>query len=138
MYDVQLVAEHVIAYEYSLDHLPNNLRLQKLLYFIQAQFLFRKGEPCFEEDLEAWMFGPVVPSVYNRYKKYGSNAIPAPDMTNNAGIKPEDLAMIRGVVEQLRSHSDQNLLYMTRGQDPWIHAQNGIITKQSIVDFFKV
>ena len=138
MYDAQLIAEHVIAHEYKLGRLTNNLRLQKLLYFIQAQFLFYKGEPCFEEEIEAWDFGPVVPSVYKRYEKYGSCAIPAPgDTTSPTSIKPEDLGLIRNIVERLRSYSDQTLLSITMGQDPWIRAHSRIITKQSIVDFFE-
>ena len=52
-----------------------NLRLQKLLYFAQGWHLARYGKPLFDDDIEAWQYGPVVPSVYNAYKQYGRGGI---------------------------------------------------------------
>lgn len=42
-----------------------NLKLQKLLYYQQGFHLAVFGIPLFNEDVEAWMYGPVVPDVYN-------------------------------------------------------------------------
>ena len=41
----------------------SNLQLQKILYYIQRDFL-RQGEAAFSDTIEAWQFGPVVPNVY--------------------------------------------------------------------------
>lgn len=41
----------------------SNLQLQKILYYIQRDFL-RIGKPAFPDAIEAWQFGPVVPNVY--------------------------------------------------------------------------
>ena len=46
-----------------------NKKLQKLIYYAQAWNMAFNGEPIFEEKIEAWIHGPVVPEVYNEYKR---------------------------------------------------------------------
>ena len=53
----------------------NNLQLQKILYYIQKAFLVEFGSPAFNDRIEAWQFGPVIPVVYNRYCGFGSEPI---------------------------------------------------------------
>lgn len=53
----------------------SNLQLQKILYFIQYNFLATFGKPAFIDKMEAWQYGPVVPDVYNRFTYMGGNVI---------------------------------------------------------------
>lgn len=50
------------------DDSLTNLKLQKLCAYGQAVSLAYKGSPIFQEDMEAWTHGPVIPSVYERFK----------------------------------------------------------------------
>lgn len=68
------VANYVIAYGMKIGHPINNLQLQKILYYIQVHFLKKKGIPFFKDEIEAWQFGPVIPTVYYQYAAFG----PAP------------------------------------------------------------
>jgi len=53
-----------------------NLKLQKVLYYIQQGFLIkRNGNACFLDQIEAWKYGPVVPSVYNIFSASGASGI---------------------------------------------------------------
>ena len=52
-----------------------NLKLQKLLYFAQGAHLAKTGELLFDEDIQAWRFGPVVPVAYEQYADYGKKII---------------------------------------------------------------
>lgn len=46
------------------DNAPiTNLQLQRILYFVQKDFL-KRGYQAFSDDIEAWRCGPVVPNVY--------------------------------------------------------------------------
>lgn len=72
-YDALEVSRHIINYSNDAGYGITALELQKLLYFVQAYFLIKKGKPCFRDDIEAWDFGPVVPSVYREYKRYGGS-----------------------------------------------------------------
>lgn len=54
------------------DNKPiSNLQLQKILYFIQREYLQKKGAVAFDDPIEAWQFGPVVPNAYYRFCGYG-------------------------------------------------------------------
>lgn len=47
-----------------------NMKINKLLYYVQGVSLSRTNERIFEEDIEAWEHGPVVKSVYVHYTKW--------------------------------------------------------------------
>ncbi len=48
------------------------MKLQKLLYFISCEYLKRTGEELLSEDFGVWQYGPVLPTVYNEFKSFGS------------------------------------------------------------------
>lgn len=56
-------------------HPISNLQLQKILYFCQLEYLRKTGSFLFDDDLQAWKYGPVIPSVYRRYSIWGGKRI---------------------------------------------------------------
>lgn len=76
MYKALDIARYIIERCREKNRTVSNLKLQKILYFVQAEFLVTKNQPCFAETIEAWDFGPVVPEVYYEYRMYGSANIP--------------------------------------------------------------
>lgn len=140
MYDALDVAQYAIGYEASQRRSVSNLRLQKLLYFIQAQFLVSNKTPCFHDDIEAWDFGPVVPRVYHEYKVFGSSSIPVPIRTGNCGILPDDRALINRMLDNCARYSTTALVSMTHNQKPWRDAYrrrfDNTITNQDMLAFF--
>src|ERR1017187_8862366 len=53
-----------------------NLKLQKLLYYAQAWHLVLHEEAIFDESIEAWVHGPVVPEIFRMYSHLKWSAIP--------------------------------------------------------------
>lgn len=53
----------------------DQMKLQKLLYFAHAWYLAYFDKPLFEEDFEAWPWGPVVRTVYIQTKDYGRDTV---------------------------------------------------------------
>lgn len=53
----------------------SNLQLQKILYYIQAWSLKSNGNAIFDDEIEAWTFGPVVPEVYYHFCGFGASSI---------------------------------------------------------------
>lgn len=48
------------------------MSLLKLTYIAHGWHLeIRKGAPLFENRIEAWRYGPVIPDVYNSFRKQG-------------------------------------------------------------------
>lgn len=54
------------------------MQLQKLVYFAHGWSLALFNEPLIAESIQAWKFGPVIPSLYHEFKHYGSGAIAEP------------------------------------------------------------
>ena len=48
--------------------------MQRFLYYVQRDSL-RQGTPAFDDIIEAWQFGPVVPNVYYIYCGFGAMKI---------------------------------------------------------------
>lgn len=51
------------------------MKVQKMVYFAHGYHLAKFGTPLIEEQFEAWKYGPVIPSIYEVYKLYGSEEI---------------------------------------------------------------
>ncbi|MCI5534676.1 MAG: DUF4065 domain-containing protein [Firmicutes bacterium] len=74
-YSAYEIAKYVVT-KCTEDNSPiSNLQLQKILYFLQIEFLRNRGEQLFVDDFEAWQFGPVVPDVYYKFCGFGAMKI---------------------------------------------------------------
>ena len=63
-YNVIDVSSYIINYSNQINHPINNLKLQKLLYYVQAATLVKTGRKCFNSKIVAWQFGPAIPEAY--------------------------------------------------------------------------
>lgn len=155
-YNALDIARYVIKYSNDRDYGVSNLKLQKILYFIQAYFLIQTNSPCFKELIEAWDFGPVVPAVYKRYKMYASADIltmksyvsfDGNDVWkskrirfNKINIKDEDKILINKVIDKFSEYSATDLVTLTQHQTPWIDSfsfsENNEISLDAIRRYF--
>lgn len=55
------------------------LEIQKLMYLLYCEALDMYGEELFDDEFEAWRYGPVIPEVYHSIKHHGSNVIEKED-----------------------------------------------------------
>ena len=134
------MAAYIINKQVDDGYPISNLKLQKILYFVQAEFLVSKDEPCFDEVIEAWDFGPVVESVYKEYAVHGGNLIFSPsESTYGYHIKHNDRELIDGILDKVKKYSTSYLADIIHHQTPWIKGRtrlNRIITNESLEDFF--
>lgn len=103
-----------------------NLRLQKLLYYVQGWALAALGRPMFEERIEAWTNGPVVKRVYQHFKEHGRELISPEQAPTPDGVGDEDRAFIKAVWEAYKRHSATALVAMTHEEEPWRAAREGL------------
>lgn len=75
MYSALDIANYIIEFSKKIGAPVSNLKLQKLLYYVQAAFLVECNKKCFREKILAWNYGPVVKEVYDYYKGYGRENI---------------------------------------------------------------
>lgn len=125
----------------------SHLKLQKLVYYAQAWHYTLFNTPLFEEKIEAWMHGPVVRSIYDRFKDVAVYSqidintlqLEAPE------ISGKSLDLLSEIREIYGEHSAKYLEDLTHEEDPWIIARNGIpnyayceqeITLSSMKEFY--
>src|ERR1700691_5661883 len=53
-----------------------HLKVQKLVYYAQGWALAYFDKPFFDEAMEAWVHGPVTPTVWENLKKFRLESIP--------------------------------------------------------------
>ena len=141
-YSALEVARYIIHHEAQQGRTVSNLRLQKLLYFVQAKFVVdgHDASPCFHEKMEAWGFGPVVREVYYEYRYYGGAMIP-PDRNFSTSITPQDQSMIDEMLDGCAQFSTSALVDITHSQTPWQEARrnpyNKEITLNSVYHYFR-
>ena len=51
------------------------MKLHKLVYFAHGWHLALTDKPLIDETLQAWDYGPVVPSLYHEFKRFRGNKI---------------------------------------------------------------
>lgn len=157
MYDVLDVSRYVINYSNKKGYGISNLKLQKLLYFIQAAFLTSEiGKACFNERIEAWDFGPVVPIAYREFKHFGSSNIPeiksiikfdGEDIWDSHIVPFDDSIISEGhknsineIIDTFKDYSATDLVTLTHNQSPWLDAyavcRNNEISLDSIKEYF--
>jgi uncharacterized phage-associated protein len=118
----------------------SNLKLQKLCYYAQGFHLAGRGKRLFQNDIEAWQHGPVVPELYNKYKSYGSGELPVSEDFSTADF-PEDIKDLLGeVYQQYGQYSAWRLRDMTHQESPWRNAKkrkDRLVSDHDMVEFFK-
>ena len=51
------------------------IEIQKLVYFSHGWHLALRDQNLIDDQIEAWTYGPVVRSLYDAFKKFGSSQI---------------------------------------------------------------
>ncbi len=104
----------------------NQLKLQKLVYYIQAFHLVFYDAPLVGDEFEAWVHGPVSRKIWDHYKEqsYIYMDIPCPDRPVDASeLSSEQLALIDEVLRVYSPLASYQLEMLTHSELPWIEAR---------------
>lgn len=117
------------------------LKLQKILYYLQAWFLVYFNTPLFEEESEAWVNGPVYKKIYDKYKNKGiydqfttadfglsQNDLKEvlTNLNHSLSLSDEQSALMEQVLTHYGSMSQDRLVFLTHSQAPWNDARKGV------------
>lgn len=108
------VAAHILASKGVMEA----MKLQKLVYYAQAWSLAWDGAPLFSEPIEAWDYGPVVPSVpwEHRHVTVGLESLLG---ANAAALSANERAVVDAVVAFYGEMSASTLSDLTHREEPW-------------------
>jgi uncharacterized phage-associated protein len=97
------------------------LQLMKLVYIAHGWSLAIRGVDLFPDTIEAWKYGPVIPTLYQATKSYGRSPIPL----DRVGDEPVNLdaatvAFLKDVFNKYGNMSGYSLSQLThKPGTPW-------------------
>jgi uncharacterized phage-associated protein len=125
------------------DDPMTHLRVEKFVYEAQAWSLVKLGKPLFEEEIEAWRYGPVIPSVYNTLNFCGRDMIyDTKGEFSGSAFSHEQKMLLINVARKLSKYSVSGLIEKMHIPDgPWatvyMEGENRKIPKRSLSDYYR-
>lgn len=134
------------------------LKLQKLLYYLQAWNLVFFNTPVFQDEPEAWVNGPVYRKVYEHYRDYQMYEFiritpeekehldeRVADIVRAVGFVPNQQELFDEILSKYGKMASADLGLRTHNESPWINARKGlgifdysnnIITHESMAKYY--
>lgn len=112
------ISYYIINYCKNKNIEITNLKLNKLLYFINIDYMLNNnGIPIFEEEFLAWRHGPVLESVYN-YFCFGIVSLVSDNLTYNlSNLKIQTINKVLDKKANMSAWELVELTHVTNG--PW-------------------
>jgi uncharacterized phage-associated protein len=121
------------------------MKLQKLMYYVQAWSLVWEESPLFDEDFQAWANGPVLPILYARHRgMFSVDASLFPE-GNIEALSDAERENVNKVLGFYADKTAQWLSNLTHQETPWLDARgdtpiggasNAIITKAAMHEYY--
>lgn len=139
MLKAQDVAVYIINWCLNCDIPITNLKLQKLLYFVQGEYSGIVGNRLFSDDFYAWQLGPVIPKVYSNFAIFSSFTLPY--QNQKIAYPLDEFDVIDVILLKYAYQPTWDLISLTQQQDPWkyhhmIFGNEALIPYKSIADYF--
>lgn len=154
-FDPTAVANYIVEYANDTNKGITNLKLQKILFFIQAAFLTENNDSFMDVKFSRWQYGPVAKDVYYNFKDRGAQQIiekaevlntndftfSVPELNEITG---EIRAKLNNYVDNLLSYTARDLVQETHDESIWSDYKEEIFmriapdyTNDEIREFFK-
>jgi uncharacterized phage-associated protein len=155
--DIKKIDSHVLA-EYILQKWGNmsHLKLQKMLFYIEAYHLAYFDNSIIDDNFQAWVHGPVSRKIYDSLKDKSILHAELGYLKNTSSSNPNDILkktltkdqidFINETVDELNKFSATQLENMTHSEEPWLAARKGygiadrcevIIDKELMKKFYR-
>lgn len=142
MVNISDIAKYTVLQLLQRGNTISPLKLQKILYYLQAWYLVYFDKALLFEDVpEAWVNGPVYRSVYEAYRSKGkydqfriSDVVAEGEtseeaisrLLNSMGLSEKELDFVEAIYNHYGSMSHDYLVYLTHSQKPWNEARKGL------------
>jgi len=145
------LAKYILAIQGPMSH----LKLQKLVYYVEAWHLVFQDKPLITEDFKAWVHGPVCLSLWHAAKDFSL-------LNGNIGVKAagreaiikrmesrlskDQIELIKDVLKEYGDKPSHHLESLTHSERPWIEARGNLppnepssakIKKTTMKDYYR-
>ena len=119
--DVMMIAKYLF---YNTNDM-SNLKLQKLLFFAYKDYYQKNKLELFDDNFQAWIYGPVLPNVYkNFYKILGDNDF---EKVNDYFNSRKKVKIFLDEISQKYGNLDVfELVKKTHKEKSWINARKDL------------
>ena len=124
-----LLAQYIVDFLNKKGQAVSHLKLQKLIYYIDAWHYVYFDMPMIKEDFQAWMHGPVVREVWDEFKD--KSVLFTPIEISSEGVDlstylmPDQIELINDVLEEYGNKTAYYLECLTHSEEPWRMARRG-------------
>lgn len=143
LYDIKLVARYIALSLLTKQMTVSPLKLQKLLYYAQAwnMVFFGRAKTLFADCPQAWVNGPVYPTIYNIWKEKNMCEHLTPedfgtsdehvdealaDVTKMLDLDDNEIQLLEQIVLKYGSKSQNYLIFLTHSELPWCEKREGL------------
>jgi len=127
--------------QYDADEL-SQMKVMKLLYYVQGTYLAIHGEKAFSNDILAWRYGPAIKAVHDKYVGKVSivGQLTASDLADYNEVRQDDRLepVLTAVWQAYGDMSAIQLMKKTHEEAPWLKTnQSQVISPELMADFFE-
>ncbi|WP_227806982.1 Panacea domain-containing protein [Mulberry dwarf phytoplasma] len=137
------IANYIIV---NNPHQTTHMKLHKMIYYVYAKCLVERNPlPEFKDSFRAWVYGPVLPKLYNEFKEFTYLPINKTSPKGNINKITSSLKnAIDLVIELYGNKTGNELSNLTHQELPWQLSYNAsvvwdenVILDKVIYDYFK-
>ncbi len=136
-YDAVELAAKVISIVHDNGMYITNLQLQKVMYYIQGEFMKKFNYKAFVDPIECWPYGPVIKRVWRVYNSFGRKPINTGGSSLCLDVREE--SCIKKIIKEKLKMNVWDLVDQTHAELPWKHAneiENPFISDSDMEEYF--
>jgi uncharacterized phage-associated protein len=112
----------------------NHLKLQKIIYYVEAYHLALFGNSLIDDEFEAWVHGPVSRKLWKAFSKYSVYNLISFDRSRSREIENTftsflseiQATFVNRVISGAKSKTGNQLEALSHVEDPWRNARKGL------------
>jgi len=117
----------------------SNLKIQKLVYYCQGFYCAIFNKPFFDDEIVAWRHGPVVESLYHKFKQFANNKISINKAFDPSVLNDDEKELVEEVYSVFGQFTAWKLRDMTHDEPTWLthESHGGVIPIEDMQVYFK-
>lgn len=138
------VANFIIEVAKKENKPVTNLKLQKVLFFLQGYCLSEYETPLIDGNFSKWRYGPVEEEVYREFKYYGPAPIESKSVyfdkekiefySEKIELSNESKEKLQGIISKILDSETWKLVNLTHSHNSWKDYKEQIIA-QAVMDY---
>jgi len=121
VHDSAVIANRFLTLAEEQSDTLTPMQLLKLVYIAHGWMLGLYGTPLIRDEVQAWEYGPVIPKLYSRTRKFKSSPVQgALDQRSRAALTPREQDLIEQIYDKYGHLSGPALSRITHAPGtPW-------------------